>query len=249
MVQRYTMFILLMVLPLFLGCDTGITPECFKTMGSIVLYDADVENFTSIRLGVGVELIITDGAEQNVRIQTGENIKQYISAQVIDGELILKNDNNCNWVRDYKSTTVYVTTPNLEKIYSASQFGVKSNGVLNFPSLTLQSGIFTETASGTFELDVNCQNLTVDDNQDCYFMINGTVENLSVNFYSGNSRFDGSGLIAQKLNIFHRSSNDIIANVQQEVTGTLYSTGNLVLTNQPLIVAVTRLYTGQIIYE
>ena len=93
------------------------------------------------------------------------------------------------------------------------------------------------------------QNLSIDDNQACYYVINGAVENLSVNFYSGDARFDGSNLVAQKLRVFHRSTNDIIANVQQEVTATLYSTGNLVLKNHPPVVTVNRIYTGKVVYE
>jgi len=231
------------------SCNNDLTPECFEKMGSVVTYDIPVPDFTAINLALGIELIVTEGPEQKVSIQTGENIKQYIKAEVRDGKLYLTNAVGCNWVRDYKSTTVYVTTPHLEQIYSASQFAVKSNGVLTFPSLSLQSGIFSETASGTFELDVNCQNLSIDDNQACYYVINGAVENLSVNFYSGDARFDGSNLVAQKIWVFHRSTNDIIANVQQEVTGTLYSTGNLVLKNHPPVVTVNRIYTGQVVYE
>ena len=233
----------------FSSCNNDLTPECFKNMGGIVTYNVDVADFTKIYVGVGIELVITEGAQQQISIQTGENIKEYVTATVNDGELTLKNNNNCNWVRDYKSTTVYITTPHLERIYSASQFAIKSDGVLTFPSLSLQSGIFNETASGTFELNVNCRYLTIEDNQSSYSVITGAVENLSVNFYAGDARFNGSGLIAQKLVVFHRSSNDIIANVQQEVTGTLYSTGNLVLKNHPPVVTVNRIYTGQVVYE
>lgn len=241
--------LLIVLFQVFSACNNDLTPECFKNMGDVINYDVEVADFTSVHVGVGIELVITEGAEQKVTVQTGENIKEYISATVNEGELLLKNDNNCNWVRDYKSTTVYITTPHLERIYSASQFAVKSNGVLTFPSLSLMSGIFSETASGTFELDVNCQYLTVEDNQSTYSVINGSVQNLVVNFYSGDARFDGSGLMAQKLTVFHRSSNDIIANVQQEVTGTLYGTGNLVLKNHPPVVTVNRIYTGQVVYE
>lgn len=248
--MKYTLHSIACLLLLVLtSCNNDLTPECFEKMGAVVTYATPVADFTAIELSLGIELVITEGPEQMVTIQTGENIKQYISAQVTDGKLYLTNAVDCNWVRDYKSTTVYVTTPHLEKIYSASQFAVKSNGVLAFPSLSLQSGIFSETASGTFELDVNCQNLTIEDNQACYYVINGVVENLAVNFYSGDARFDGSNLTAQKLQVFHRSTNDIIANVQQEVTGMLYSTGNLVLKNHPPVVTVNRIYTGQVVYE
>jgi hypothetical protein len=241
--------ILIIMLQVFSSCSNDLTPECFKNMGNVATYDVTVPDFKSIYVGLGVEVIITEGAQQKVSIQTGENIKEYITATVNGTELSLKNNNNCNWVRDYKSTVVYITTPHLERVYSASQFAVKSSGMLTFPSLSLMSGILNETASGTFELNVNCQNLTIEDNQSSYSVITGVVENLTVSFYSGDARFDGSELIAEKLEVFHRSTNDIIANVQQSVTGTLYGTGNLVFINHPPVVTVNRIYTGRVVYE
>lgn len=232
----------------FISCGED-APECFREAGTLVSYEIPVEDFTSIHISQGIELVIKQGPERSVIIETGKNIKEYISAHVINGELMLTNSNNCNWVRDYNLTTVYVTTPHLEKIYSASQFAVKSDGVLSFPSLLLQSGIFSETASGTFELEVAMQNLTVEDNQSAYYIINGSVDNLSVNFYAGNSRFEGTGLIAQKVQVFHRSSNNMIVNPQQEITGTLYSTGNLILKNEPQVIDIEELYTGNVIID
>lgn len=243
---RITMLLLLSIL---CSCNNDLAPECFTAKGDDITYVAGVEAFSSIHISLGIELVITQGSEQKVTIATGENIKQYLSAEVKNGELWLENANNCNWVHTYKTTTVYVTTPNLDRIYSASQFGVKSDGVLAFPNLSLQSGIFSETASGTFELELDCTNLTIEDNQSAYYVLKGSVENLAVQFYSGDARFEGRSLEVQNLQVFHRSSNDIIAKVQQQVTGTLYSTGNLVLKNHPPVVNVERLYSGRVLYD
>ncbi|KGO94182.1 head GIN domain-containing protein [Flavobacterium subsaxonicum] len=247
--NKLRLILLMIFLQLFTGCNSESANECIRTAGATTVYDVPVTDFTTIYLSVGIELVITEGPEQKVTVKTGDNIMEYISAEVIGTELHLTNANNCNWVHDYNTTTVYVTTPHLEKIYSASQFAVKSDGVLTFPTLSLQSGIFNETASGTFELEVNCENLTIEDNQSAYYVISGAVENLNINFYAGDARFEGLDLIAQKLTIFHRSSNDIIARPQQEVTGKLLSTGNLVLKSNPPIVDVEKVYTGSVVYE
>ncbi|AWH85010.1 hypothetical protein HYN59_07665 [Flavobacterium album] len=244
---RITIFIMLLMASV--SCNSDLAPECFTAMGDEITYDVAVGEFSSIHISPGIELVITQGPEQKVTVETGENIRQYISVAIKGSELWLENANNCNWVHTYKTTTVYVTTPNLEKIYSASQFAVKSDGVLAFPSLSLQSGLFSETASGTFELELNSTNVTIEDDQSAYYVLTGAVENLTVNFYSGDARCDGSGLTLQNLQVFHRSSNDIIAEVQQKVTGTIYSTGNLVLKNHPPIVEVNRVYSGRVVYE
>lgn len=231
------------------SCTDDSMPECFRTAGDIVEYDVPVDAFTSIKISEGIEVVITQGSEQRVTVKTAENFRQQISAQTTYGELQLTNSTSCNWVRDYNLTTIYVTTPNLESIYSASQFDVKSNGVLAFPSLTLRSGLYGKTASATWQLNVNCQNLIIEDNQSSFYNITGSADYLSVNFYAGDSRFDGSTLSSQKLQVFHRSSNDIIASPALEAQGTLYSTGNLILKTHPPVVDVTRLFHGEVRYE
>lgn len=240
---------LILLLQVFWSCSNDAAPDCFKNAGATVSYEVPVQNFTNINVGAGIELIVAEGPETTVRIETGENLKDNISAEVTGNELYLKNTTSCNWARDYNTTKVYITTPVLTKIYSASQFSVKSNGVLHFPHLTLQSALFSETASGTFEIQVECETLMVEDNRSSYYIISGSVNNLTVNFYAGDARFEGSGLTAGAVHVFHRSSNDIIVKPQQEIRGTLYSTGNLVLKNNPPLVDVERLYTGQVIYQ
>lgn len=246
----YLPIVVILLLQLFTGCNSESAPECFRKAGDTVLYDVEVAAFNKIHISPGINLVITQGDEQKVTVQTGENLQEYITAEVRqDGELFIENSNNCNWTRDYNSTTVTVTTPVLERIYSASQFAVKSNGVLHFPSLTLESGLGSETASGTFELEVDTNNLLIQDNQSCYYKIAGQVESLNVSFYSGDARFNGANLIAENIYVFHRSSNDIIVNPQQKISGTIYSTGNLLLKNQPPVVEIEQLYTGHIVYE
>jgi len=240
---------LLLVVTMSLSCDGDNAPECFRNAGNKISYEVGVPDFASIYVSAGVEVVLVQGDTQSVVIETGENLKEYISATVSNGELRLENSVSCNWVRDYNSTTITVTTPHLEKIYTATQFTIRSAGTLSFPHLSIQSGIFAETASGTLVLDVNCENLTIEDNQNLNSIITGYVNNLNVNFYAGDARFDGAGLEAENVKVFHRSSNDIIIFANQHVTGTLYATGNLVLLNQPPVVNVERRYTGKIVYE
>jgi len=230
------------------SCDSENANDCFQTSGTTILKEFELQNFDKINIAQGIELILKEGPETKVIVESGENLISGIKAEVSEGQLFLRNSNGCNLVRDYNDTKVYVTTPTLVNIYSSSQFAVKSNGILTFPALTLQSGIFTNTASGTFELQVNCLSLTIEDNESSYFKITGNTKNLSVNFYDGNARFDGSELIADEVSFFQRSSNDIIVNPINKISGTIYSTGNIVLKNVPPIIEVTQLYQGHLVY-
>lgn len=240
--------VLLLFSIVFFSCDSENANDCFQTSGTTITKEFNVDTFKKINISEGIELIIKQGTEKKVVVKTGENLISGITAEVSNQELFLRNTNGCNWIRDYNTTKVYVTTPELVNVYSSSQFGVKSDGVLNFPSLTLQSGMFGNTASGTFELQVNCTNLTIEDNKSSYFAVSGTTDNLNIGFYDGDARFDGSNLTAREASFFHRSSNNIIVNPTHKISGTIYSTGNVVLKNVPPIIEVTQLYQGRLIY-
>ncbi|WP_116786913.1 head GIN domain-containing protein [Flavobacterium psychrotrophum] len=245
----FRIVILILVFVTVTSCNGDNAPECFRKMGTTVAYELAVPDFTAIHVSAGIELVIVQGDTQSVIVQTGEHLKEYITATVTDSTLMLTNANNCNWVNAYKTTTITVTTPHLEKIFTATQFAVRSAGVLKFPSLYVQSGLISETASGTVTLDLDCENFTVEDNQNLYCIINGRVNNLSVNFYAGDARFDGTNLAVENVSIFHRSSNDIMVKANQKISGEIYSTGNLVLLNQPPVVDVGRVYTGKVVYK
>jgi hypothetical protein len=244
---KFKIISFLFLIALF-SCDSENANDCFQTSGVKITKEFAVQNFDKINISQGIELIIKEGSETKVAVESGQNLMNGITAEVVDNQLFLRNSNGCNWVRDYNDTKVYVTTPTLVNVYSSSQFTVKSDGVLSFPNMSFQSGMFSNTASGTFDIQVNCANLTIEDNESSFFKISGYTHGLNVAFYDGNARFDGSNLIANDVWFFQRSSNDIIINPISKVSGTLYSTGNVILKNIPPIIEVTQLYQGHLVY-
>ena len=77
----------------------------------------------------------------------------------------------------------------------------------------------------------------------------GFANTVQLGFYSGNARFEGRHFEAQEVNIYQRSSNDMIINVHQSLTGEIRSTGDVILVNTPPIVEIEQYYTGQLIFE
>ena len=228
-------------------------PDCFQNSGAIVQKEFTVAEFSEIIVFERVQLIIKDAPEQKITVETGEYLMDEIVVKVEDGQLILKNENGCNLTRDYGITKIYVSVPNVRSIRSSTGLPILSDGILNYPDLALVSEDFEAEghyqSNGDFRLDVNCTNLTVATNNLSHLFLNGTVENLTIGFYSGNSRFEGRNLIAQNISIFQRSSNDMILNPQLTLTGEIRSTGNVIMVNEPPVVDVQTYYTGSLIVE
>lgn len=234
---------------LILSCNSEEGSDCFKKQGKETTETINVENFSKINISKGIKLIIKESDEQKVTVTAGKNLIGNISFEVIDGELLIKDNSSCDMFRNVSVAKVYVSTPALEKIYSGSQFSVRSDGVLHFSDLTLESGIVSEDVpSSEFILEIENEKLTINENVSSVFKIKGNTELLTVNFWGSNGRLEAENLIAKEINIFHRSTNDMIVYPTEKISGTLYSTGNLVLKNVPSIVEVKQLYTGHIIY-
>ena len=237
---------------LFYGCDSESALDCFQTAGNIIQQEFSVSSFERILVNRDIELIIKQGVSQQVIVETGDNLLNDITVEVIGNQLELSDNNNCNFVRDFGITKVFVTTPNLTEIRCSTQFEIKSDGVLDFDDLTLISEDFTSSdnfAIGDFQLQLDVIDLQIISNNLSFFYLSGDVENINISFVAGNGRFEGANLIAQNVSVFHRGTNDIIVNPQQSITGSILSTGNVISVNQPPIVDVEEVFNGRLIFE
>ena len=236
----------------FFACNSEDAYDCFQASGSLVQQEISVSDFESILVNRDIELIIKEAPVYKVTIETGENLINDVKAEVIGDQLVLTDNNSCNYVRDYGITKIYVEAPNLTEIRTSTQFEIASDGILNYNTLTLYSEDFNENNEftiGDFRLTLNSENFKVVSNNLSFYYIDGVVETLFVGFYAGAGRFEGENLIAQNVTIYHRGSNDMVINPQQSLTGELRGVGDLISVNQPAFVDVERFYDGQLLFE
>ena len=250
--KKMKRLIYIVITLLIVSCNSENANDCFQTTGAIVQQEKSVLSFDKILVNRDIELIIKEGAAQKVIVETGKNLINDVEVVVLDGKLVLTDHNSCNYVRDYGITKIYVTSPNLTEIRSSTQYDVRSDGVLRYPILNVLSEDFNAPETSTngnfrLEIDNNTFNLVFNNLSNCY--ISGKTENLNVTLASGTSRFEGSNLIAQKVFFWNRSSNDIIVNPQQSLTGKITGTGNVIAVTHPPIVDVQQVYKGRLIFN
>ncbi|MFD2564246.1 head GIN domain-containing protein [Aquimarina rubra] len=238
---------------LLIACDTENAIDCFQRTGNIVRQEVEVSDFTRILVNPNVELILKEGQDTSVIIETGDNLLDEVSAVVEGDRLVLSNTNDCNFVRDFNQTKIFVTSPNITAIRSATQFDISSDGVLKYPTLSLTSEDFNEdtggNTTGTFTMEIDSEILKVVGNNIASFFIKGNVVNLDVGFFSGTGRFEGAELVAENVDILHRGTNKIIVNPQQSIVGEILSTGDVISVNVPPNIEVEEFFTGRLIFQ
>ena len=234
------------------ACDSENASDCFQTEGTIIQQEVTVSIFERILVNRDVELILKEGIDYQVIIETGENLMNDVDVVVIDDELQLSDNNTCNYVRDYGITKIYVTAPNITEIRNSSQYEISSDGVLNFDEIKLISEDFNAPGSftvGDFRLQINSDKLSIVSNNISSFYLSGQVNNLFVGFYSGAGIFHGEELISQSVDVYHRGSNDMYVNPQESLSGELRGTGDLISLNNPTTVEVEQYYIGQLLFQ
>ncbi|WP_185956430.1 head GIN domain-containing protein [Changchengzhania lutea] len=237
---------------LILACDSENAGDCFQKSGSIIQKEVVLEGFDKILVNRDVELIIKEGAVQKVVIETGSNLLNDVKAEVVGGRLILTDDNACNYVRKYGITKVFVTAPKISEIRSSTQYDISSDGVLTYPNLTVLSEDFGAPDTftvGNFNLQIDNDTFRLVFNNLSNCFISGKTENLNITFAAGTSRFEGRNLIAQNVTIWNRSSNDMTVNPQQQITGKISGTGDVICVTRPPVIDVEQQYKGELIFE
>ena len=241
---------LLLLFTLLLACNSENSGDCLQTAGPLQREVRLEAAFSRITVFENLNLVIRQGSEFRVEVESGANLLNEITAEVIGDRLILRNENRCNLFRDYGISTVYVTAPELREIRSGTGFLVSSDGTLNYDSLTLISERFnnpeTDATDGRFDLDFSGNRLTVSLNGIAYVQLAGSANLLTVNIAAGDARVEATDLEAQEVIVDHRGSNDVLVDPQQRISGLIRGYGDVIGVSRPPEVDVDELFNGRL---
>jgi len=112
---------------LFFSCKKENMLDCVKRAGSDTWETRIVPPFTRLKIQDQVNVFITQGNTQEVKVEAGKNLISLVRTEVNYDVLSIKDDNKCNWSRSYKNKiNVYVTVPKLTHINFDGSGQVKS---------------------------------------------------------------------------------------------------------------------------
>ncbi|MBP6978593.1 MAG: DUF2807 domain-containing protein [Bacteroidales bacterium] len=137
---------------LLIGCEKIPGEDCFKSTGETTVEHRTVGPFEHINLENNINLILTQGDDYAVMVRAGKNLIGSIITEVNDNVITVRNDNKCNWVRDFNDDIdVYLTVKNLCSItYRSSGLILSTNTII---SDSLNIAVWDGT--GTIDLDVH----------------------------------------------------------------------------------------------
>ena len=131
---------LVMPLAVITSCDDyGIFAS-----GNIVSETRVVDNFTSLDIAVPANIYISQDPEQNLRIETHENVMRVLETVVINGEL---NINLTRSLRNLDRLDIFISATDYERIELSGASTLRTEGCLQLDELTI-------TVSGASKIDL-----------------------------------------------------------------------------------------------
>lgn len=242
-----TGWLILLMLPIagiiFTGCakNGGV---CFSTNGAIVQEVRNIPAFTRVDIQNNVDLVLSTDTGMRVRVEAGQNIIGGITTIVDGGTLVIRNNNKCNWMRDYsKQIKVYIATNKIWKIMYNGSGNISSTGTLKQDSINVEvwGGCGTidlnlDVRLGIFSLNMG----TVD------FRLHGSAGITSV--FSGDyGLYDARDLKTYYTYITNKGTNDCYVQAMIDLEATIASIGNIYYAGNPQSFKIKITGTGKLL--
>lgn len=229
----------------FPSCEKSPIPDCFKNTGPVVMEERGVDEFNSILLRHNINLHLRQASTNKIKVEAGQNLMNKIKTIVNEnGQLEIRNDNACNWVRSYDiPIDVYLDFVKLDSIEYRSIGDLTSINTLVLDSLRLD--VLEGAGRISFEVDVSVLYCgfaygTAD------IFLSGNCE-ISYVYSAAYGLIDNRDLKSKFVYANNKSSNDMFLQATTELAVTIENIGNVYYTGNPPTVSFNQIGSGKLI--
>lgn len=228
MKTRYLLAVLFSCI-LFVQCRK---PGCLESSGTITITDRTVPPFQKIHLTDNINLILTQGFEESVKVEAGQNIQPNIETTVKDGKFTIRNTGTCDWIRNpNEKITVHVTLATLKRLdYDGSGSVTSTNTILADTIM-----IYSDLGAGDIDLHLNAKHATVHlQGQNADVTLHGKSDYCYTLIHPRNSVYL-SDFEVKRMDLVYVGVRDATVNVTESINGVITHTGNVYYKGTPSI--------------
>ncbi len=140
------------------SCKKPEDRRCFKSIGDEISITRQLDDFSKIKMGKLLKFRMVQDTVNKVILTGGKNLLNFIRTDIENGQLIVENQNKCNFLRKFdKKVTVEVHFKNVVNIEFNGSEEVEAVNQLQTDYLSL----YLSDGSGKFNLNVNAKTLYV----------------------------------------------------------------------------------------
>jgi len=187
--------------------------------GNIISKNFDLDEFSSIGLGVSGDLILTQGSTQSVRIEAQANIIDAISTKVKHGEWDIKFTER---IGNHKGIKIYVTMETLEDLSLGGSGNITcTNKFKNLSDVDIALG-----GSGNITMDLVVKDLDVSLGGSGNIELGGSCNKLEISL-AGSGNIKAFELNSKNCEVSTTGSGNIDVSAKNTLEVSLVGSGNV----------------------
>ena len=186
--------------------------------GNITSENRQADAFKSVSFEGTYTVILTQGATQEIKIETDKNLLSHITTKVEDGELRVKSEDN---LQPTKAITVYISNPTYNGIECAGFSKVTATTPIKSDNLKLDIA-----GSGNFTLEVHTPKLSTDISGSGTMNLSGDAATQKIDI-AGSGNIKAANLTSETATIDIAGSGDAFINATKTINASISGSGRV----------------------
>ena len=208
-----------------------------RDYGPIVEETRKVDSFEEIEVSHGIDVYLTMGSDEDLRIEAPEDLLEYLVTDVKGKKLSIYFDRSFTWDSD---TKVYVEADHIEKISTSGGSDVKGENRLKTKHLELKA-----SGGSDIYLTVKTNNLEVETSGGADIILDGETERFKASS-SGGSDIKAFDLVVQRAHLEASGGSDIKVTVEEEIDARASGGSDIEYRGNPSVVDTNTSSSGDI---
>lgn len=228
-----------------ISCNKASERACLKGTGDNAFIEQELNEFNRMYLGPNLRFELIQDTINKLSIKGGENLVNFVKAEIVDGKLYITNENKCNFLRSYKKKILVEL--HLKKIQNI-EFNATEPVFCQNTLLTDYLTVAISESAGRLNLHLDAQVLNTVVKSWGNFEVIGNV-----NFYKvsleGNAFGNTTGLfVSDSIHVITRSGNNLEINADGVLLRSqIHSVGNIGYIGNPSIIEHTSFGEGELL--
>lgn len=226
------------------GCSDDPLCNCLQGSGNNETESRPLMPFNVVELNQNVDLILRQGDHNEAQVTAGKNIIDGIKTEVKNGVLYIRNDNKCNWMRDFKNKfTVELTFEELDLITYRGSGTIHCADTIRKNKLTLEGW----NGTGSINLLINVAEVQL------YLHTGSTDLNVTglapvqYLYCSGNGYIRADGLLSYDVYAHTATTGQCYVNAGNRIDALIRYHGNIYYKGNPTIINTDLKSSGRLI--
>ena len=186
--------------------------------GNVVTKDRKAEYFNSIKVSSGIDVYITQGSTESIKLEADDNLHEYIMTEVIGGTLKIYTEAN---IRKAKAKIVYVTIKDVESLSVSSAGDIVGKNTIKTDELDLSA-----SSAGDIKLSIDVKSLRCNISSAGDITLEGTADELEADLSSAGD-LKAYELTTKIADVSTSSAGDAKITVTEKLTARTSSAGDI----------------------